>query len=214
VKRNQRTIPRCDRVSPTTVAPLLHALQFDPKTLSALCPTDHGQSPLLHHPITLPCGHTLSSSHIIPSQDATEFLQQLSLLFCTRCSLIQSADRCTRGHIQAGRTTESTSMHSGIESMQSEVGEVPDFASGRGGDGIGGVGLPTSAPVGALDQTATRAEEERQLLEKLGRISSPTSLCIDSIPLCIEVDSVVRPAWMRTCRGELWSGMISWMRGG
>jgi hypothetical protein len=72
--------------------------------------------------------------------------------------------------IQAGRTTESTSMHSGIESMQSEVGEVPDFASGRGGDGIGGVGLPTSAPVGALDQTATRAEEERQLLEKLGRI--------------------------------------------
>ena len=31
---------------------------------SALCPPRHGSSPLLHHPITLPCGHTLSARHL------------------------------------------------------------------------------------------------------------------------------------------------------
>ena len=31
---------------------------------SALCPSDRGSQPWLHHPITLPCGHTLSASHI------------------------------------------------------------------------------------------------------------------------------------------------------
>ena len=31
---------------------------------SALCPTTSGTSPPLHHPITLPCGHTLSADHI------------------------------------------------------------------------------------------------------------------------------------------------------
>ena len=37
-------------------------------TLSALCPPIDGILPPLHHPITLPCGHTLSSQHIpIPS---------------------------------------------------------------------------------------------------------------------------------------------------
>ena len=32
--------------------------------VSALCPSDQGSQPWLHHPITLPCGHTLSASHI------------------------------------------------------------------------------------------------------------------------------------------------------
>lgn len=31
---------------------------------SALCPPRDGKLPSLHHPITLPCGHTLSSQHI------------------------------------------------------------------------------------------------------------------------------------------------------
>jgi hypothetical protein len=35
---------------------------------SALCPHEEGRTPSLHHPITLPCGHTLSAEHItIPS---------------------------------------------------------------------------------------------------------------------------------------------------
>ena len=40
-------------------------------TCSALCPSDRGQKPCLHHPITLPCGHTLSANHItIPAPPA------------------------------------------------------------------------------------------------------------------------------------------------
>ena len=31
---------------------------------SVLCPSVHGVQPPLHHPITLPCGHTLSADHI------------------------------------------------------------------------------------------------------------------------------------------------------
>ncbi|WVR07304.1 hypothetical protein IAU60_004345 [Kwoniella sp. DSM 27419] len=46
---------------------------------------------------------------------------------------------------------------------------IPDFASGRGGDGIGGVSLPAGAP-GIIDTIASRRERRKSLVEKLRRI--------------------------------------------
>ncbi|KAK4683658.1 hypothetical protein P7C73_g6576, partial [Tremellales sp. Uapishka_1] len=44
----------------------------------ALCPETGGSSPPLHHPITLPCGHTLSSSHVsIPAPPPLQITSDL-----------------------------------------------------------------------------------------------------------------------------------------
>ncbi|WVF71748.1 hypothetical protein IAT40_006556 [Kwoniella sp. CBS 6097] len=43
----------------------------------ALCPPIDGAAPLLHHPITLPCGHTLSANHIsIPTPAPLQFTNE------------------------------------------------------------------------------------------------------------------------------------------
>ncbi|WWC89599.1 uncharacterized protein L201_004524 [Kwoniella dendrophila CBS 6074] len=43
----------------------------------ALCPSIDGSTPSLHHPITLPCGHTLSSNHIfIPAPPPLHFTNE------------------------------------------------------------------------------------------------------------------------------------------
>ena len=57
----------------------------------------------------------------------------------------------------------------GIEPIQSGMGEVPDFAAGRGGDGIGGISLPIESD-GLVDPVLSTKAERRLLLEKLHRI--------------------------------------------
>ncbi|WWC70466.1 uncharacterized protein I206_104417 [Kwoniella pini CBS 10737] len=43
----------------------------------ALCPPVDGKAPSLHHPITLPCGHTLSAKHIfIPAPPSLQFTNE------------------------------------------------------------------------------------------------------------------------------------------
>ncbi|WWD17561.1 hypothetical protein CI109_102002 [Kwoniella shandongensis] len=43
----------------------------------ALCPPTDGVTPALHHPVTLPCGHTISSSHIsIPAPPPLQFTHE------------------------------------------------------------------------------------------------------------------------------------------
>lgn len=43
-------------------------------TYSAFCPSTSGSAPLLHRPITLPCGHTLSADHVsIPAPQKITF---------------------------------------------------------------------------------------------------------------------------------------------
>lgn len=51
-----------------------------------------------------------------------------------------------------------------------ETSMVPDFAEGRGGDGIGGIGLPTEVASDMSGDRAKRREREQDLLGRLRRI--------------------------------------------
>jgi hypothetical protein len=59
---------------------------------------------------------------------------------------------------------------SGIEPIDTSVGSVPDFALGRGGDGIGGIGLPVGGVADDIDEAAARNERESKLLDTLRNI--------------------------------------------
>jgi hypothetical protein len=56
------------------------------------------------------------------------------------------------------------------------MGEVPDFAAGRGGDGIGGSGIPSSSKTALehVEESLRLKEEERrkrkQIVAKLSQI--------------------------------------------
>ncbi|ORY23132.1 hypothetical protein BCR39DRAFT_364147 [Naematelia encephala] len=59
---------------------------------------------------------------------------------------------------------------SGIEHFK-ESGNVPDFVAGHGGDGIGGVSLPSSRPSAEFSATEPQPREaQRELVQKLRRV--------------------------------------------
>ncbi|WVQ67955.1 uncharacterized protein L199_006160 [Kwoniella botswanensis] len=59
----------------------------------------------------------------------------------------------------------------GIIPLISSAGAVPDFASGRGGDGIGGLNLPVATGVAEdIESAASRLEKRRDMVDKLSRI--------------------------------------------
>ncbi|WRT66099.1 uncharacterized protein IL334_003052 [Kwoniella shivajii] len=56
-------------------------------------------------------------------------------------------------------------------SVYTQFGLVPDFATGRGGDGIGGINLPASSGVGGdLAVALSGLEKRKELVEKLRRV--------------------------------------------
>lgn len=59
---------------------------------------------------------------------------------------------------------------SGIEPIDTSVGSVPDFASGRGGDGIGGIGLPVGGAAEDIDDATARKEQQDKLLDTLRNV--------------------------------------------
>nr|XP_019046001.1 hypothetical protein I302_04741 [Kwoniella bestiolae CBS 10118]OCF24931.1 hypothetical protein I302_04741 [Kwoniella bestiolae CBS 10118] len=59
----------------------------------------------------------------------------------------------------------------GVIPLISSSGAVPDFASGRGGDGIGGLNIPVATGVSEdIESAASRLEHRKDMVNKLGRI--------------------------------------------
>lgn len=59
---------------------------------------------------------------------------------------------------------------SGIQPIDTSAGSVPDFASGRGGDGIGGIGLPVGGVSEDIDDATLRKEQQSKLLDTLRNV--------------------------------------------
>lgn len=58
---------------------------------------------------------------------------------------LQQGENVPRSHqpVRLAATASSSSFAEGIQSISLQGGDVPDFAAGRGGDGIGGVDMPS-----------------------------------------------------------------------
>ncbi|WVQ99150.1 hypothetical protein IAU59_006282 [Kwoniella sp. CBS 9459] len=90
----------------------------------------------------------------------------------------------TTSSAESSRTSASSVRQADPTILPSTVGNVPDFARGRGGDGIGGIHLPISN-IGDIETAAMRRAKRRQLVEKLQKILG--------CALCPPVDGAAPP---------------------
>lgn len=85
-----------------------------------------------------------------------------------------------RQPVRLTATASSSSFAEGIQSISLTGGDVPDFAAGRGGDGIGGFDMPASGvqtieqennDIDAREREAARSEQRQQRIEMANKMS-------------------------------------------
>lgn len=116
--------------------------------------------------LPLPAIKSLTTTRMLPGGTSTFEASEAANESQTPASTSAAEDTSSKPESSASRLVDaSVSTSGGLSRTSTREGQVPDFADGRGGDGIGGVGQPSEG-----DAEEVAAEERLLLLEKLRKI--------------------------------------------